>query len=230
MPFISRGGFGNGPSNPYRSVTILVVQPPEVSKRKWPDPKNGPWTLEAWYLPVRGRWELVGLRIEPPYLNPDYEPTALTTTLLRALVPSRLAADHRLETRQSLQALSMIIDRQDPDELARFGIPPAWLPAGLGLPSKEIRDAFLRMGSAGDSDEPRRPGRPARWGSEQLAEVARIYDEAWHRGDDPTKAVADRVHISRSLAAKQVMRCRKNRLLPETKAGRPTGNKEPKQP
>jgi hypothetical protein len=82
----------------------------------------------------------------------------------------------------------------------------------------------------------KRAGRRPYWNAERLAEVASVYDAAWQRGADPTKAVAEHVAvtwkgpISRSLAAKQVARCRRIEigLLPATQPGKTRGNQEGK--
>lgn len=60
--------------------------------------------------------------------------------------------------------------------------------------------------------------------AEVLAEVAAIYREAWGgQGParrNPTQAVAEKLAISRSAAAKRVRRARDAGLLPETTRGR----------
>lgn len=55
------------------------------------------------------------------------------------------------------------------------------------------------------------------------AEVARIYTEAWRKGEPPTKAVAEALGISRSAAAKQVARARALGFIATTERGRAKG-------
>jgi hypothetical protein len=72
---------------------------------------------------------------------------------------------------------------------------------------------------------PARKGRGAKPGrrpltTEDLQEVAAIYRRG---GTSPTKAVADQLHISRSAAAKRVVRAREAGLLAGTLQGRASG-------
>lgn len=62
--------------------------------------------------------------------------------------------------------------------------------------------------------------------ADALAEVARIYRDAWAKRRNPTKAVAEALSLSRSAAAKRVRRARDAGLLPETSRGRATAADE----
>lgn len=56
-------------------------------------------------------------------------------------------------------------------------------------------------------------------------EVARVYREAWDRGENPTKAVEEAFGLSYSGAAKRVLRARRAGALPPTRQGK-SGFKE----
>jgi hypothetical protein len=72
-------------------------------------------------------------------------------------------------------------------------------------------------------ERPGRPGRPRQYGREHFEEVARIYSEAYAKGEPPTRTVAERFQVSRSAAAKWVARARDAGLLPEAEGTRPRG-------
>lgn len=172
----------------------------ETSKRRWPDADVGPWTLETRYLPVSGRWELVGLCLEPVDAS---DPSPLTTTLLRKIVPAQLATEHR-------RGMKLLV-------------------AGPGVGgSPAAIAAVLRRSSAGDPDR-KKVGRRRYWSADRLAKIAHVYSNAWWSGDNPTKAVEAAFHISHSLAGKLVGQCRITGdppLLPKTQPGKPRGAAE----
>lgn len=64
-------------------------------------------------------------------------------------------------------------------------------------------------------------GRPRLYGLQHYQEVSRVYAEAWHRGDPPTKAVAGWGNVSDSTAAKWVSKARELGFLGPTTKGRP---------
>lgn len=150
----------------------------------WPDPERGPWQLRARFFPIDGSWQLGALVVEP---IDRAHPKALTTSQLRMLVPSKMAAEHRKRMSAALKAI------------ASFSSP---------LPSEETLQAFLSIGSAGDAR-----GRRTYWAGQKLVDVARVYADACARGEPPAKAVAEHFHISRSNAGKVVHRARRKGLL-----------------
>jgi hypothetical protein len=84
-------------------------------------------------------------------------------------------------------------------------------------PKKRGRVRTLKPGSAADAKHVYTElGR--RWITrEHLEEVARLYEEALELGNPaPTRSVAESMHAARSTAAKWVMRCRDEGLLPPT--------------
>lgn len=162
----------------------------ESDKRRWPDPETGPWVLEGRYLSVRGRYELVGLSLEP--VDGD-SAQALTTTVLRDIHPSQLMAEHREEARRALA------------EYLGATAKPGWHTYETDEEAEHRQRLF--HGSAVDPER-KRPGRPPYWQGERLQTVATVYNEAVERQERPSKAVAERFHISRSLAKKLAARCR----------------------
>lgn len=68
------------------------------------------------------------------------------------------------------------------------------------------------------------PGRPRLYDEDHFRAIAALWREAHSRRENPTKAVADAFHVSRSTAAKWVSRARhEHHLLPATTQGRPGG-------
>ena len=175
----------------------------EPDEKKWPDPLSGPFVLRTAYSPVRGRWELVELHLEP--VDPE-DPDALTTTLLRGLIPSRLTVEHRRGERSKVVEFL--------DATARPGY-------GDYISDEEAeRRRRLLHGSGVES----RVGRPPHYRGPELRAIAATYDEAWARHERPTKAVAERFYLSLPMAAKLVGLCRQIGLLPPTVAGKSRGN------
>ena len=164
----------------------------ETSVELWPNPERGPWRLSTLFVPVGGRLELCGLTLEPADVT---RPMALSSTVLRHLVPSRLTARHRVGMERAFNVLAN--------------------EAGL---TGATRQAFVNL--VGDAH---RPGRPMQWTRQRLAEVATVYSTAHAGGHSPVKAVENYYGISRALASKLVHRCRLSGLLPPTTAGKAKG-------
>ena len=87
--------------------------------------------------------------------------------------------------------------------------------------TKHARDA-TQLSS--DRRQPAAPGRPRILTDDHLRHVAAVYDKAWRRGDNPTRAVAEDLTITRSAAAKQVARARAAGYLPPAQRGKARGN------
>lgn len=134
----------------------------------------------------------------------DVPPVALTTTVLRTLVPSRMIAQHRRAQRRWNEA---------------------FLNAAAGGDNPQVRQWLTAASSTRDADAAR-VGRPPVYHGERLAEMAQVYSTAWMRRDNPTSAVAAHFHISRSHAGKLVARCRRQGLLPPTEVGKARGTSQ----
>lgn len=165
----------------------------EISTDLWPDDERGPWRLRTLYFPVGGRLELGELHLVP---LDRQAAVPLTSTVLRQLVPSRMAAKHRPAS-VALKRLLVEHSNLDPNDPATQRFIDPW---------KERDPA-------------------ARW-SDQLPNIARVYADAWRRGEPPAKAVAERFHVSRSLAGKLVHQCRRRGLLPATTRGKAQGGSQ----
>jgi hypothetical protein len=174
----------------------------DQSELLWPHPRIGPWLITMTWTGIEGREEPVGLVIrsyresgqEWPRVLPtlDQAPAVLTTTTLRELPFATIVADLRRERRGAHVGLV--------DHLA----------AQPEYQSEADQASLRRLRSAGM----RRP-------AAQLAEVARVYSQAWHDGLHPTQAVADYFTITPSAAAKRVSRARQAGYLPTTTRGKP---------
>ena len=98
-----------------------------------------------------------------------------------------------------------------------------------GIDAEEFRR--LTQQAAGSFKAPgQKAGRPTKFSPAQLEVVARTYREAYASGSpSPTRDVAEKLGLSRSQAAKLVMRCRDPRigLLGPTQARQAGGLERP---
>ncbi len=135
----------------------------------------------------------------PPELPSwDEDPPILQTSILRDMPLHSIVSDMRREMAEQSEGFV------------------AWLAAQPEFATPEDQEGLRQLTASWR--EP--PGSVS-----GLAEVARVYDEAWRAGKPPTKAVAEHFVISDSAAAKRVSRARVAGLLPETTRGRPSGRR-----
>lgn len=191
-----------------------------LAERLKADPRiefESPATWRGWSVVLRfgrvaGRLECTGIELLG---DPDAaEQPALTSLALRELPLGRLIEEAREEYRQGLRTSSAIEPGTD-----------SWDPNVSAEEREELlalmrTDVEERLRLAGENAGTRRRGRPPAYGPEHFARVAEIYRDAWRDGENPTVAVAERMHVSRSAAAKWVARARGLGLLPETSRGR----------
>lgn len=194
-------------TKPHLVVTIVLVR--ETSWRPWPDRKTGPWKIEITTEIVNGRWELVGLSIQPIGL-----PAVLTTTVLKKLRLPDEFVQHQRQIGESYERLTA---------------------AGRGRLKVTVGDQEFAPAEAGRflksaSSAGRPPGRPTHWTPAELARVAQVYRDAWSAHKHPTTAVASRFHLSASGAAKVVRLARAAELLPPTTQGKPGWAEIPAKP
>ncbi len=190
----------------------------EVNGFRWPNRKSGPWEIKTTVAIVGGRWELVGLTIQPIGIEVDVRapgfvdsPFPLTSTVLKQLHVPELFAEHR--KRSAIADESTAHNRGFRIELH-----------GRTLTADEAERYLKSQSSAAPH-----PGRPTHWNPAQLAQVAHVYREAWSARKPPTAAVASRFHLTTSGAAKVVRLARANGLLPLTTRGRPGLTEMPQQ-
>lgn len=175
------------------------------------------WSLYITWAEVAGRAEPVGLSLasywQPPAgdrlapLGQNLRP--VTTAVLRAGLLAVVETARRDAARGAsslVQALEFLGD-QDEDVEADLAAARQALTVRTSGRARKLVDA------AGVALAP----------SDALAEVAAIYMAAWQARENPTQAVAERVGLSRSAAAKRVARARAAGLLPPTSKGRAGG-------
>lgn len=142
---------------------------------------------------VGGRVECVRVEIGASFDNPgEPDPRPIQASDLRRLRLGELVEHAK---RRRLRELEAILSDEGFPQVARRR-------ARRALP--DARDAV---------------GKP-RLSDADLDEVAAIYRAAWARGDPPTKAVADELHVARSTANKRVARARALGKLPPTSQGK----------
>jgi hypothetical protein len=170
----------------------------------WPDAQQGPWLVRLMWAPVRGRIECIGLEVRGYRETTEEWPPELP--LWSGDPPILMTSVLR-----ELPLHSIVTDvRQEMAENSEeFG---SWLAEQPGF-------------SAEDQTALRQAWTQPRDSLDVLAEVARVYDEAWASGARPTKAVAEHFTISHSAAAKRVSRARTAGLLPKTTRGKPGGRR-----
>jgi hypothetical protein len=109
-----------------------------------------------------------------------------------------------------------------PAHVIRRGVGPA---SGTDKRAEELLAILHEVELPMDSSK-RRGGRPPVYGDEHYREVARIYSQAWRKGDrHPTLTVATKYTVARSTAAKWVSTARQRGFLGPTPARRAGGVK-----
>jgi hypothetical protein len=192
---------------------------PILTEVKWPDEESGPWS-------VRLVWELISGRLECASLTinrlPGTGSAPLRATDLRGLALRELTERSRPQLLIQREQLIAATDEE------RRGLLRTWFrlsdkPSGKPISEEDFAglvpfddsaaeqhraiEARLKELEAAQPSKSR-PGRPRMRGLDHYAKVAEIYAAAYLNGDDPTKAVAERFHVSRSHAGKWVATCR----------------------
>lgn len=159
---------------------------------------------------VAGRLECVEVTVVP--VRPGL---VVTGTLLRSLPVGRLVA----ETIDALDRQRLALERGAgplPDNAADMD--EEWLRRRAAFWERARADAerlapiVSKKGYA---------SRGRRYPPDHLQRVAAVYSEAAKERPDPTAAVADLFHVTRSAAAKWVSRAREKSLLPPATTRRP---------
>jgi hypothetical protein len=171
----------------------------------WPHPKREPWKVTLHFGDVAGRIECVGMTLRSD--TGQRAPCPLTTAVLRDLPLSGLIR----ERRRHLTA------------------------AARGEPSKGAPRFGLGARQALRAELPKWSATRGRYTDDHYKAVARVYADAWRRGEDPTRAVWQWAEengqpISRSGAANWVARARRKGLLAATEERRPGGVKPTAKP
>ncbi len=198
---------------------------------EWRDQDGQPWNVELRFVrSSAGRWQLSGVSVDAPEPSPaddePPDPVPLTTTTLRQLHLARLVAEaqefRRTLNREAVHSGAVWVTR------STSSMGPWPMTSRQRKLSKA--EAVVVLDQLDDVHHPSRAGRPTFWSRDQLAEVARIYREAWAIGENPTHAVASHLHKSRSMAAKLVAMARRAEppLLPPTTQGRALGAEKPR--
>jgi hypothetical protein len=162
--------------------------------REWVGPDGGHWLITTTWAEVAGRAEVVGLEItsvanvDGEWRTPreDESPRPVRTSILRA-IPATLFHQQRAGW---VEALSTDGAFDGLDTVA------------LGAFDQDGRGRRF-VDKNGNAVSP----------ADALVEVARIYRSA---AANPTKTVADTLHLSRSAAAKRVARARAAGLIAPT--------------
>lgn len=177
---------------------------------QWPDPLSGPVYLTFHWAEIDGIPECVGLDVRlfhekkgALYTAPGAEPQAITATLFRQIPVASLI-----------------------EERAKFlKLMSAYSAAGGKGSNPKARSAAKSMAEAFDKRATRHAGSRRYWTRERLETVAEVYRDALARKDAPTRAVAEAIPVSHSMAAKLVRRCRDEGLLGQTGQGKAGGAK-----
>ncbi len=223
---------------------------------RWPDPVSGPFGLWTTVAIVDGRPEVVGVemwaidpatlpkrvthlakaeaeRHWPRYPDPSWDSRtgAIRTKDLR-LPLGRIVTEYMERQRHLAKGIATpgfvakIARTLNPD------LPPdqarRWEAPKMQAAARRILD-LTDEGTA-----KKKAGRPPLPASHYTA-VAAVYSEALRNGANPTTAVIDHFHVSKSQAAKWVYRCRREpyNLLGDTPQGRAGGimtDREPEAP
>lgn len=176
----------------------------------FPDPKKGPWLVRVSFEEIDGRAECVGVEMWGREI-PGEKKTGKMPKTATPVTASAL---------RSLQVASVV-------ERGR----KAWLSTSKAIVeyghdwSEHNRKAAARNVELFES----RRGAPAVYDESHFAKVASVYQQAWARHEQPTKAVQEHFNVSKSTAAKWVARARNEfGLLPPTGRGQVAANPPPK--
>ena len=186
------------------------------SAYEWTDPNGKHWMVDTYWSNVDGRQECIGLTLRSFGIIDEKRKLAR---------PVREAEGvHPLRAEVLRGALTMGVIDQRRSKVVEFLDYAANADHMKRYQTAEV--ATLRAEFAAG---PRRritgaDGAPMPT-ADALAEVARVYREAWQVGANPTAAVADVFTLSRSAAAKRVARAREAGLLPPTTRGQARGGK-----
>ncbi|BEP13274.1 hypothetical protein acdb102_15850 [Acidothermaceae bacterium B102] len=175
----------------------------EPSEVLWPDPSNGPWSVELAWAEHDGRAACVGVSLS--LVKPAAVHAVVNATLWRSLPIGTVIADAR---RLRFDATGGVLagelsDNPDPDG--------TW------------RDHFRRTSAPWAEAQ---PGRPVDLQADHYRAVAAIYSTAHAEGRPPLQAVSAHWSCSRPTASRWVARARELELLPATERGRARGNAE----
>lgn len=176
----------------------------DVSAFLYPDERRGPWMVRIGWRPVAGRMEPVGFELAQR--DADGTPT-VPTEVLTAKMVRELHIGEYIERGRRIKAGSAAIVARDYRE-------------------KDRPDDAQRAQEYGRRFKAKVGGRPHMYGDDHYREVARVYAEAWRKGEPPTQAVErhpDFAPLSHSTAARWVRECRKRGFLGETKKRRAGG-------
>lgn len=176
--------------------------PPGRPGRLWPDPRRGPWLIEATFGTVDGRAECIGVSIRS-----HRDTWVATDDWLKGILPAGSGPEAAAEGSPDPLPITSQVLRS---------VPLLKIAADL---RQQWADEVITAGRATERAI-RAWKRPRDRASISLEDVARVYRDAWTRGASPTLTVADTFHISRSAASKRVARARSAGLLPATRQGR----------
>jgi hypothetical protein len=171
---------------------------------RWPDEKDGPFSLALYFGDINGRVELVGLELwavepfERVFFPPGAAPRAITTEVVRDLKLGALVSDSLLELLQSNVAAKNYPFLSD--ELT------AW---GQSISADRIASLSRSVGARG-----------RHLGPDHYREVAASYTAAFAAHRSPLAEIAERWGVNKNTAARWVHVARnKHGLLPPTTPG-----------
>lgn len=185
----------------------------------WPDPRRGPWGIQANWELIDGRPECVGLNIWHGAVQGTRSHLAYRPLSKKPLTP--IQATHIAQ-----MPIATIIAKLRVAAREHWRCNRSELRQALTNHEGQVDDAWLQgMKELIGQDSPFEQqaatvGAPRRYAMAHYVEVAEIYLAAWQGGDQPTQAVASHFGVSRSAAAKWVAKARSEELLSPGTHGR----------
>ena len=170
---------------------------------RWPDEGAGPYLVTVGWRLTQERWECVSVATT---IVPEAGIRPLHATDLRALRLPAIVARAAVKLRAEL-------DEAQKELRASYKTPAS------RREQREWRLETLQAQEALRAAQPRRAGRPP-VPSAELQLVARLYAEAYRDHRPPVKAVAEKLGIGYSAAAKRVAACRRVGYLGEAEKGK----------
>jgi hypothetical protein len=191
---------------------------------EWPTEVDGTRVVLR-YAEVDGRAECVGLEVGADFEAGNApDPHPLTSSTLRRIKLAQLieegARHYRDRLHEQADLPGFLNSESDPE--------------GERLAGRIRTRARRRLPAATAAARRGRTGRPVERGPEHLAQVAKVYVDAYRAGQHPTKAVGQTWQVSRTTAAKWVARARDVGLLgatsPRRAGGVPIENRPGREP
>jgi hypothetical protein len=185
----------------------------------WRDPSGQPWFLTTAWDVVGGRLECVQVTLESD--ASDSRPLPITASVWRSIPIGQVIEKARRDVISLIHGLAILT----PEQISELKAGPTEKAKRYAEILEDLESEFPKLRAVAERLLPSATAtnKAVADAPPKLREVARIYQEAWSEGRNPTQEVARAFGVSHTAAAKLVSRARDNRLLPRGGRGKPVG-------